>query len=443
MTIKVPPNSKESEQCVLGSALMSPEACEMMLEILVEDSFYHPLHAIIFSAIKRLSIKSSAVDFILVSEELNDGNETLSYLCELVQNTATPNNIRHYIEIIKSKKIKRDMLLSAYESIRLIENCKDNEVKETLDLIDSKFFLISNQYERAQDFRSYGQILPEVIDDMESNYYNGGIIQGLNIGFEAIDKMTNGFKAGELIIIAARPSMGKTTFAMNIAENIAAYSNKSVVVFSLEMPSKSLVSRSLASITEINNTVLQSGNLNESEWREVSEKVKEFSKAQIYFDESGALSSLDIRSKSKRFMKKDPKLSLIIIDYIQLMSPAEKCGNRTEDVASISRSLKALSKELNIPIIVLSQLNRSLESRPNKRPIMSDIRESGSIEQDADVILFVYRDEVYNENSDSKGIAEIIISKQRNGPIGTIRLKFEPSILKFSNLSYSQYPTHP
>ena len=425
-------NTKVPEQCAIGCALASPEACDVLLEELTVDSFYHPVHKKIFNAMRNVAAKEILVDCITVSEELNDESATLPYLAELVQNSGSFSNVRTYCELIKNKATLRSIARVCEEIMQVTVDYKALDISELLDRVDEKITGIILRRTDKKEAYLAKESLARIIDAMERNYHGEGA-GALMSGFIDIDKMTCGFKPGELILIAGRPSMGKTAFALNIAENIVAKDKKPILIFSLEMTADSLVTRLISSLAMIDTKHLMSGKLSDNEWVRATATIPTINHLPLQICDEGSMSILNIRAQARRTIRKHPDLAMIIIDYIGLMGSDRHLDNRHEEVSIISRGLKSLAKELKVPIIALSQLNRAVEGRTSKRPIMSDLRESGSLEQDADLILLVYRDEVYNPDSNDRGTAEIIIAKQRNGPIGTVYLNFKGEYCKFMN----------
>ena len=360
----------------------------------------------------------------------------LPYLNALAQNTPSAANIRRYAEIVRDRGVLRKLITVSDEISGQAFSPQGKEVKQILDEAESKIFAIAEEGARgAQGFQEIQPLLTQVVERIDELYNrdNQNEITGIPTGFADLDRMTSGLQAGDLIIVAGRPSMGKTAFSINIGENVAIESGLPVAVFSMEMGGAQLAMRMLGSVGRLDQQRLRTGRLNDEDWPRLTHAIQKMNDAQLYIDETPALSSVELRARSRRLARQCGKLGLIIIDYLQLMSANSAGENRATEISEISRNLKGLAKELQCPVIALSQLNRSLEQRPNKRPVMSDLRESGAIEQDADVILFIYRDEVYNPDSPDKGTAEIIIGKQRNGPIGTVRLTFLGEYTKFDN----------
>ncbi|ALB23167.1 Replicative DNA helicase [Piscirickettsia salmonis] len=439
--LKVPPHSIEAEQSVLGGLLLDQGAWDKVVSLVAAGDFYRPEHRFIFEEIQSLTDLNQPIDVITVSDALESKGELekiggLAYLGELAKNTPSTVNITHYAHIVHERAVLRKLIEVANgiaDSAFLPEGRSSDEL---LDEAESKVFAIAESGAKEQTGpESIRSIFPNVLDRIDELFHSGHAITGVSSGFDDLDKMTLGLQASDLVIVAGRPSMGKTTFAMNIAEYAALHHDKPVLVFSMEMPSESLIFRVLSSQGRIDQSKLRSGQLEDEDWPKLTNAMTMLNERNnLFIDDQGSLSPAELRARARRLAREQGGLSMIIIDYLQLMQvPGE--DNRTAEISVISRSLKALAKELNVPVIALSQLNRSLEQRADKRPVMSDLRESGAIEQDADLIMFVYRDEVYNPESQDKGIAEIIIGKQRNGPIGTVRLTFQGRYTRFDNYS--------
>lgn len=438
--LKVPPHSIEAEQAVLGGLMLDNSAWEKIADRVSDEDFYRHDHRLIFRAIRSQEEKDVPNDAVTLSQHLQSIDELeqaggLAYLGRLAKDTPTAANIKAYADIVREKSILRQLAAVGTEIADSAYNQEGRDSRELLDDAEKNVYKIAEQGARNQKgFVGMPALLKNTVDQIDHLYQNEGAITGVATGFDQFDEMTSGLHAGELVIVAGRPSMGKTTFAMNLAENAAIGGGKSVGVFSMEMPGESLSMRMISSLGRIDQHNLRTGQIKDDDWARITSTVSMLSQAKVYVDDTAALSPTDLRARARR-LKREHGLDLIVIDYLQLMQGSSKSAseNRTAEVSEISRSLKALAKELEIPVIALSQLNRSLEQRPNKRPIMSDLRESGAIEQDADLIVFIYRDEVYNEESEQKGTAEIIIAKQRNGPIGTCRLTFIGKYTRFEN----------
>lgn len=438
---KVPPHSIEAEQAVLGGLMIESQAVDRVLDRIQAPDFYRTEHRAIYKAMLQLMERNQPIDVITVSEVLEKHQQLaevggLVYLGELANNTPSAANIGAYADIIRERAILRALIIVGTQVTDLAFNPQGRASSEILDQAEQKVFNIAEQGSRSGGPESINHIVARSLDKIETRFQDKNAVTGMATGFNDFDKMTSGLQPGELIIIAGRPSMGKTTFALNIAEHAALSSGKVVLVFSLEMPGESLATRMLSSLGRIELNKLRTGALQEEDWARLNSAVGLMSKAKLYIDESPALSPVELRARARRVARDGEELGLIVVDYLQLMRGSSNSENRTAEISEISRSLKTLAKELNVPVIALSQLNRSLEQRPNKRPVMSDLRESGAIEQDADIITFIYRDEVYHEDSPDKGTAEIIIGKHRNGPIGTFRLTFIGQYTLFANYAH-------
>ena len=441
--IKLPPHSVEAEQSVLGGLLLDNTAWDKIADMIGESDFYRADHRLIYRHVSKLVGNSRPADVITVSESLESTKELegvggLAYLGALAQNTPTAANIRRYAEIVRDRAVMRKLAEVGTEIAETAYNPMGKEAGQLLDEAESKVFAISEQGARGkQGFMDMQPLLTQVVEriDMLYNRDNPSDVTGVPTGFTDLDKMTSGLQPGDLVIVAGRPSMGKTSLALNMAEHVALESGLPVGVFSMEMGASQLVMRMLGSVGKLDQHKVRTGRLADEDWRKLTDAVGRLNDAPIHIDETAALNSLELRARARRLHRQYGKLGLIVVDYLQLMSASSQGENRATEISEISRGLKALAKELNVPVVALSQLNRSLEQRPNKRPVMSDLRESGAIEQDADLILFIYRDEVYNQDSPDKGKAEVIIGKQRNGPIGTITLVFQGEYTRFANFA--------
>lgn len=447
--IKLPPHSIEAEQSVLGGLLLEASALEKVADLITEDDFYRHEHRLIYRQITRLGNQAQPVDVITVAEALELAGELdkvggMPYLGSLAQNVPSAANIRRYGEIVRERSIMRKLVEVGTDIASSAYNPSGRDAAQLLDEAEGKVFEIAEAGARGkQGFMAMPPLLTQVLERIETLYSrdNQSEVTGTATGFIDLDRMTSGLQPGDLIIVAGRPSMGKTAFSINIAENVALDSKLPVAIFSMEMGATQLAMRMLGSVGKLNQHDLRIGRLQEDDWGHLTRALGLLNDAPIFIDESAALSALELRARARRLHRQNQGLGLIVVDYLQLMSsPASKAGeNRATEISEISRSLKALAKELHVPVIALSQLNRSLEQRPNKRPVMSDLRESGAIEQDADLILFIYRDEVYNSDSPDKGKAEIIIGKQRNGPIGKVELVFRGEHTRFENIASGGY----
>lgn len=445
--LKVPPHSIEAEQSVLGSMLIDPESWDKVAEQVTETDFYNRSHQIIFRAILRLLAQNLPVDLITVSEELERHDELddaggFAYLGELAKNTPSSANVVAYAKIISERAITRELIGVAHEIAEVGYNPEGRDSADILDMAESKVFEIAERRTgESEGPQAVENVLGKTIDRLEALVKSNKEVTGVTTGFTDLNKKTSGLQPSDLIIVAARPSMGKTTFAMNLCENAMLDEEKPVLVFSLEMPSEQIMMRMLASLSRVDQTKIRTAQLDDQDWARISNTMAMLKdKDNLFIDDSSGLTPMDVRSRARKLARERGGISLIMVDYLQLMRVPSLSDNRTLEIAEISRSLKALAKELNVPVVALSQLNRSLEQRADKRPVNSDLRESGSIEQDADLIMFIYRDEVYHENSEYKGVAEIIIGKQRNGPIGTSRLTFQGQFSRFDNYAGPELP---
>lgn len=444
-SLRIPPHSIEAEQSVLGGLMLDNSAWDKIADFVNPEDFYRYDHRLIFQHIARLISGSRPADVITVFESLSSANKAdeiggISYLNALAQNTPSAANIRRYAEIVRDRGILRKLISVSDEISGSAFNPQGKEVKQMLDEAESKIFAIAEEGSRGtQGFQEIQPLLTQVVERIDELYNreNPNDITGVPTGFVDLDRMTSGLQPGDLIIVAGRPSMGKTAFSVNIGEHVSTDSGLPVAIFSMEMGGSQLAMRMLGSVGRLDQHRLRTGRLNDEDWPRLTHAIQKMNDAQIFIDETPALSSIELRARSRRLARQCGKLGLIIVDYLQLMSANSPGENRATEISEISRNLKGLAKELNCPVIALSQLNRSLEQRPNKRPVMSDLRESGAIEQDADLILFIYRDEVYNPDSPEKGMAEIIIGKQRNGPIGSVRMTFLGQFTKFENYTGS------
>jgi len=441
--LRLPPHSIEAEQSVLGGLLLDNAAYERVSDILAEDDFYRHEHRLIWHHISRLINLSRPADVITVHESLQSAGKSddaggVAYLNSLAHNTPSAANIRRYAEIVRERSMLRKLVAVADEIAAMAFNPQGKEARQLLDEAEARVFKIAQEGARTtQGFQEIQPLLSQVVERIDELYHREGDseVTGIPTGFVDLDRMTSGLQPGDLIIVAGRPSMGKTSFSMNIGEHVAIEQGLPVAVFSMEMGAVQLAMRMIGSVGMLDQHRMRTGKLRAEDWPKLTHAVQKMQDAQLYIDETPGLSAVELRARARRLARQCGKLGLIIIDYIQLMSANGPGENRATEISEISRSLKGLAKELDCPLIALSQLNRSLEQRPNKRPIMSDLRESGAIEQDADVILFIYRDEVYNPDSPDKGTAEIIIGKQRNGPIGTVRLTFQGASTRFLNFT--------
>lgn len=441
--LRLPPQSLEAEQGVIGGLMLASDHFDTIAELVVAEDFYHPQHRLVFAAMSALALAGKPLDLITVSEALDSKKELeqvggLAYLAELAKNTPSVSNIDAYARIVRERAVLRQLISTAQEIAQSGFNPEGRDSTELLSIAEQKVASIAEGRSTDSGFDEVGILLKGALDRIDKLYHSDKDITGLTTGFKDLDKMTSGWQNGDMVIIAARPSMGKTALAMNAVENALLYGdNKPVLVFSLEMPAESLVMRMLSSIGKIDQTRVRSGKLDEGDWERLTAAVTKLQNKPLYIDDTPGISPVEMRARIRRYCKEHGEVGLIMVDYLQLMrGTGNSSENRTNEVSEISRSLKSIAREFNCPMLVLSQLSRAVENRPNRRPINSDLRESGAIEQDADVILFIYRDEVYNEDSKDKGTAEILIGKQRNGPIGTVRLAFQGKYTRFDNLAH-------
>ena len=441
--LRLPPHSAEAERSLLGGLMLDERAWDNVADVVVADYFYRADHRHIFSAIASLAERDQPADAVTVRDYLEQLGQLESaggaeYLARIVEDTSSAANIRAYAEIVRDKALLRrlievggDISASAYET-------EGRRASELVDLAEQRVFEIADQGARGRGFASLRQILPATIDRLDVLSHSEGDITGISTGFTEMDRMTAGLQPGELIIVAGRPSMGKTTLAINIAENAAIAQKVPTAVFSMEMSAEQLTFRMIGSIGRVNQQRLRTGRLSDDDWTRIDSAVSMMSNVPIFIDDSAGLSPTEVRARARR-LKREHGLGMIVIDYLQLMQVTGNTENRATEISEISRGLKALAKELEVPVIALSQLNRSVEQRNDKKPVMSDLRESGAIEQDADLIVFIYREEVYQPDTARKGIADIIIGKQRNGPVGEFHLTFLGEFTKFENLVAEDY----
>ena len=442
--LKVPPHSIDAEQSVLGGLMLDNSYWDTVCGIVTAPDFYRKDHRSIFQAMASLTEKNEPMDVVTLSESLDnlnqlDGVGGLAYLSELANNTPTASNIRAYATIVHERATLRQLIQVSHE---IADSCFNPDGKggtELLDDAERKVFEIAEARPKTGEPMGIKELLSKAVTRIDELSQSGGGITGLSTGFSDLDDLTSGLQPSDLVIVAGRPSMGKTTLAMNLVESAVISGDRPVLVFSMEMPADSLMMRMLASLGRIDQGKVRTGQLTDDDWPRLTSAINLLHEKLLFIDDTPALTPSDMRSRARRIVREHGELGMIAIDYLQLMRIAGSSENRVGEISEISRSLKAIAKEFDCPVIALSQLNRSLEQRPNKRPIMSDLRESGAIEQDADVIMFIYRDEVYNEESTDRGRAEIIIGKQRNGPIGTINLAFNGKYTRFDNLAKDSY----
>jgi replicative DNA helicase len=445
---RVPPNSVEAEQSVLGALLLDNASLDKVSDLLSEQDFYNEAHRLIYHAIQRMVADAKPADVITVGEALKSSDRLdyvggLPYLGALAQSVPTAANIRRYAEIVREQSVLRNLAGVATEIADSAYRPMGRSAEQLLDEAEGRVFQIAEMGDRTRvGFQPMSELVTQVAERVEELYKrdNPSNVTGIATGYTDLDNETAGLQKGDLVIVAGRPSMGKTAFAINIAEHVALELKMPVAVFSMEMGATQLAQRLIGSVGKLDQHKLRTGKLQAQDWERFSDALGKLDQSQFYIDESAGLNSFEVRARARRLHRQCGGLGMIVVDYLQLMSSASMGENRATEISEISRSLKQLAKELQVPVVALSQLNRSLEQRPNKRPVMSDLRESGAIEQDADVILFIYRDEVYNQDSPEKGIAEIIIGKQRNGPIGTVKLTFRGEYTRFENYAPNYTP---
>ncbi|AWM79349.1 replicative DNA helicase [Gammaproteobacteria bacterium ESL0073] len=442
--LKVPPHSIEAEQAVLGGVMLDNNTWERVEDVLTDNDFYRHDHRLIFRAINKLSERNQPFDVVTLSEQLDKEGVLeqvggLTYLAELARNIPSVANIRAYAQIIRERATLRQLISASNDIADSAYMPKGRTGDEILDDAERMIFQIAEGRPKTGGPEGINNILAKTIDRIDELFNSNNALTGVTTGFTDLDKKTNGLQPSDLIIIAGRPSMGKTSFAMNLVENAALRTDKAVLVYSLEMPAESLAMRMLSSLGHIEQGKIRTGRLDEDDWPRLTSAINLLNERKLFIDDTAGITPSEMRSRTRRLAREHGEIGLIMVDYLQLMQLGGGADNRTNEISEISRSLKALAKEFNCPVIALSQLNRSLESRPNKRPVNADLRESGAIEQDADVIMFIYRDEVYHPETEYKGVAEIIIGKQRNGPIGTVRLAFLGKYTRFENLAAGMY----
>ncbi len=441
--LRIPPHSIEAESSVLGGLLLDNAAWDRVNDLLTERDFYRYEHRMVFTALGALINATKPADVITVFEQLQNQGKAeeiggLAYLNSLAQYVPSAGNIRRYAEIVRERSILRKLVAASDEISTNAFNPKGRAVAAILDEAEQKIFNIGEEGARTrQGFQAMDSLVVALLDRVQEMADNPNDVTGVPTGFYDLDRMTAGFQAGDLVVLAARPSMGKTALAINIAEHVALNEGLPVAVFSMEMGAAQLAVRIVGSIGRINQSHLRTGKLTDEEWPRLTEAIEKLRTISLHIDETAGLTSSELRANARRLSRQCGKLGLIVVDYLQLMSGSNSDGeNRATELGEISRGLKMLAKELQCPVIALSQLNRSVETRPDKRPMMSDLRESGAIEQDADIIMFIYRDEYYTKEACKEpGVAEVIISKQRNGPTGTVKLAFLNRITKFESLA--------
>ena len=442
--LRTPPHSIEAESSVLGGLLLDNNAWDRVGDLLKEGDFYRYEHQAIYAAIGALINASKPADVITVFEQLKNQGKAqemggLTYLNSLAQYVPSATNIRRYAEIVRERAILRKLVTASDEISTNAFNPQGKTVERSLDEAEAKIFAIGEEGSRnKQGFQSLDNLVIDLLDKVQEMADNPADVTGVPTGFADLDRMTSGLQAGDMIVLAARPSMGKTSFAVNIAEHVALNEGLPVAIFSMEMGAAQLAVRIVGSIGRVNQGNLRSGKLTDDEWPRLTEAIERLRTVSLHIDETPGLSPGELRANARRLARQCGKLGLIVVDYLQLMSgsgSAASSDNRATELGEISRGLKMLAKELQCPVIALSQLNRSVEQRTDKRPMMSDLRESGAIEQDADIIMFIYRDDYYNKDSKEPNVAEVIIGKQRNGPTGTVKLFFQKNQTRFENLA--------
>jgi len=443
LALKVPPHSIEAEQSLLGALLLDNQAFDRVADLVTGEDFYRDDHRRLWRHIARLMEAGKPADVVTVSESVEaseDKDKTggPAYLGALAQNTPSALNVRRYAELVRERAVQRRLAQVATGIAEEALNPAGKEIGQLLDEAESKIFQIAESgARRDQGLLEIKPVLAKVFERIDHLYHreNQSDVTGVPTGYARIDQMTSGLQAGDLVIIAARPSMGKTALALNIAEHVAVDNGLPVAVFSMEMSSTQLAMRMLGSIARVDQHKMRTGRLNDKEWGDLSDAMAKLHETPLFIDEGGALTALEVRARARRLKRQYSKLGLIVIDYLQLMAASSHGENRATEISEISRSLKAMAKELDVPVVALSQLNRAVDQRPDRRPVMSDLRESGAIEQDADVIMFIYREVVYKPDlpEDQRGLAEVIIGKQRNGPIGTVKLTFLGQHTRFEN----------
>ena len=444
---RVPPHARDAECAVLGGVMLDPEALERLEGILLPDHFYVAANGYIFNAIQSLASENKPVDALMVKDYLERTGELEqcggeAYLGDLISLIPTSANVRHYAEIVRERAILRQLLKVCSKISQEIYENPIKPVGEHLDASESQMLAVAESFTQTKPtFQNLKTLIQEGYQELQRRYEDQRKITGIATGFTDLDEKTAGLQRGDLIVIAGRPSMGKTAFVMNLAQNAAIRDvEKNVVaVFSLEMSAQQIGMRLLAAESRVDMSKMRTGSFVSDDWRKLASGTQKLSEAAIFVDDTPGISVLEVRSKCRRLKREQGRLDLVLIDYLQLMTGNANADRKDLEISEMTRSLKGLAKELDVPIIILSQLNRSLESRADKRPMMSDLRESGAIEQDADVIMFIYRDEVYNKKPENEGIAEIIIAKQRNGPIGTTRLTFLKEFTRFENFSGGEH----
>ncbi|WP_414702920.1 replicative DNA helicase [Porticoccus hydrocarbonoclasticus] len=434
------PHSIEAEQAVLGGLMLSNSGFDAVASLISDKDFFASDHQLIFQTMRQLNAEQKPLDIITLSEALQNNRQLdqiggSSYLVELSNNTPSSANINAYAQIVLERSIIRQLITAASDIVKKGYNPLGWDSNKLLAEAEKRLVAIIESRPNQGGFLSVNELLKEVVERIDQLFNSDADITGLSTGFADLDEKTSGWQPSDLVIVAGRPSMGKTSFAMNMAEHAVLHQEKPVLVFSMEMPASQLIMRMMSSLGKIDQTKLRAGNLSEDDWPRLSSAASRLKDRPLFIDDTPGITPMELRNRVRQVTREHGEPGMILVDYLQLMSGSVATENRTNEISQISRELKNIAREFNCPVIALSQLSRNLENRPNKRPINSDLRESGAIEQDADVVVFIYRDEVYNEESPDKGVAEIIIGKQRNGPIGTCKLTFLGKYTRFENLA--------
>jgi len=434
------PHSIEAEQAVLGGLMLSNSGFDAVASLISDKDFFASDHQLIFQTMRQLNAEQKPLDIITLSEALQNNRQLdqiggSSYLVELSNNTPSSANINAYAQIVLERSIIRQLITAASDIVKKGYNPLGWDSNKLLAEAEKRLVAIIESRPNQGGFLSVNELLKEVVERIDQLFNSDADITGLSTGFADLDEKTSGWQPSDLVIVAGRPSMGKTSFAMNMAEHAVLHQEKPVLVFSMEMPASQLIMRMMSSLGKIDQTKLRAGNLSEDDWPRLSSAASRLKDRPLFIDDTPGITPMELRNRIRQVTREHGQPGMVLVDYLQLMSGSVATENRTNEISQISRELKNIAREFNCPVIALSQLSRNLENRPNKRPINSDLRESGAIEQDADVVVFIYRDEVYNEESPDKGVAEIIIGKQRNGPIGTCKLTFLGKYTRFENLA--------
>ncbi len=442
--IRMPPHSVEAEQAVLGGLMLDPNAWDAVADVISAADFYRRDHRLVYEAIEAVAEIRGSCDAVTIAEHLERKGRLeeiggLAYLGTIARDTPSAANVRAYAEIIRERSILRQLVAAGGEIAAAATDGRGRPARELVDEAERRVFEIAERGNRGRSgFIAVHDVLPQTIDRLDMLHQSPGDIRGVPTGFTQLDRKTTGLQAGDLVVIAGRPSMGKSTLAVNIAENAAIAKGLPCAIFSMEMSAEQLTLRMISSLGRVNQTHLRTGNFTDEDWSRIQGAMAQLSGAPIYIDESPALTPTELRARARR-LKRERGLGLVIVDYLQLMQVPGTKENRATEISEISRGLKALAKELQVPVIAISQLNRAVEQRTDKKPVMSDLRESGAIEQDSDVILLIFREEVYDPNTARRGVADIIIAKQRNGPIGEVQLTFLGEYTRFENLVAESY----